>query len=225
MPLLAAPPVDLSPLLNGSPASRAVFENVGWDEFVAADVFQDQGMKFAYDPATRRLEVERPQGFLHGAVSRLLASLVSAFAREREIRIWGAGSVTLRRRGRGSAEGDESLYIGDPPRVADPRADLLDLEGGDSVPDLVIEVDLIPPGVDKLPILARLGVPEVWVWNEEEGLTARRLNDPGAYETAAGSVELPGFPLAFAAGLIRDRPAADDAALQDALVDHLRSEQ
>ena len=45
----------------------------------------------------------------------------------------------------------------------------LDLDSGDPVPELVVEVDLTSPSLNKLPIYARLGVREVW----------RHVGDPG----------------------------------------------
>ena len=121
------------------------------------------------------------------------------------------------------ADGDEAFYITNFDRRPPWGTNLLNLAAGQVPPDLVVEVDVSNPSVSKLPIYARLSVPEVWVWRDD-AIVCRRRNDAGEYEVVVESVELPGFPLAFAAALIRDRPDASDGELQDALVAHLREE-
>ena len=225
-PLKAAPShgggVDLRLLLNGPPGGRAVFEGVSWEDYVTADAVRDGHIRFTYDAVTRRLEVEMPQGFTHESVSDRIRLLIAAYARERSIRMGGAGSVTLRRRRRGGAEGDQSFYVSNFDRRPPWGTNLPDLAAGQEPPSLVIEVDVTSPGVSKLPIYARLGVAEVWVWSDH-AITCRRLGDAGGYKVVPDSVELPGFPLAFAADLIRDRPDAADCELQDAFTEHLRA--
>ena len=41
----------------------------------------------------------------------------------------------------------------------------VELDAGDPPPDLVVEVDITSPSLDKLPIYVRLGVTEVWRYN------------------------------------------------------------
>ena len=193
-----------------------------WDTYVRlADDLENASCRFTYDAPTRRLEVEMPNGFLHECTSRQLALLVTAFARERGIRTRAVGSISLRQRRRGGADGDEAFYVGNLDRLPGRRTNVLDLAGGQAPPDLVIEVDVTSPGLSKLPIYARLGVKEVWVW-ADDAIAVYRPAEAGVDEPVAASVILPGFPLAFAAALLRDRPDAADAELQDALVEHLR---
>ena len=220
-PELACPPPV--PPRFAPPGGRFVLADVDWEVYEKlADGAGNESLGFTYDAATRELEVEMPQGFFHETVAFRIALLVTAFARERGVRTHGCRTVTLRRRGRGGAEGDESFYVTNVERRPAPRTNLLNLAAGDLPPDLVVEVDVTSPGVSKLPIYARLGVPEVWVWTDD-AIVCRRLSDAGEYEVVGDSVELPGFPFAFAAELIRDRPGAADGELQDALVDRLRA--
>ena len=244
MPLLAdAPPTTGSPSPPGAdapdspgpacppaapprfapPGGRFVLADVDWDTYEKlADGAGNESLGFTYDAATRELEVEMPQGLLHETVSGAIAVLILAFARERAIRTKTVRTVSLRRRRRGGADGDESFYVTNVDRRPAPGTNLLNLAAGDLPPDLVVEVDVTSPGVSKLPIYARLGVPEVWVWTDD-AIVCRRLSDAGEYEVVGDSVELPGFPFAFAADLIRDRPDAADGELQDALVERLRA--
>ena len=201
--------------------TRFVLEGADWATYVRlADAPGNDRFKFTFDEPTGRLELEVPNGFFHERIAFRIGQLITAFARERGVRTAGAGALSLRRRRRGGADADQCFYVSSFDRLPAPQTNLLDLDR-DPPPDLVVEVDVTSPGVSKLPIYARLGVREVWVWADGE-LTCRRLNDAGEYETTAESGELPGFPLAFSAELIRDRPDAADGELQDALVAHLR---
>lgn len=219
-----APPLRPLRELNEPTDGRLTLTDVTWENYVRlADAPGNDRFKFTFDEPTGRLEIEMPNGFLHESVSYMLGVLVAAFARERGIRTRGAGSLSLRRPGRGGADADESFYISSFDRLPTPETNLLDLDR-DVPPDLVIEVDVTSPGVSKLPIYARLGVKEVWVW-ADGALTCRRLNEAGEYDATTDSGELPGFPLTFVAEFLRDRPNAADGELQDALIERLRTDQ
>lgn len=229
MSALADPPALAPPRLASvdstpPPGSRFVLEGVNWTTYVRlADAPGNERFKFTYDEPTGRLEIEMPNGFLHEAMAGALAVLILAFARERGIRTKTTRCLSLRQRRRGGADADESFYVSSFDRLPARDTNVLDLER-DLPPDLVIEVDVTSPGVSKLPIYARLGVKEVWVW-ADGALTCHRLNDAGEYEATTDSAELPRFPLGFAAELIRERPDAADGELQDALIERLRADQ
>ncbi|QDT15366.1 Uma2 family endonuclease [Alienimonas californiensis] len=215
MSALAPPSAEMPP------GTRVVLDGVDWETYVRlADAPDTECFRFTFDEPTGRLEMERQGGFLHEVTSAAIALLTTAFARERGIRTHGVGSLSLRRPGSGGADPDESFYISSFDRLPARDTNVPDLER-ELPPDLVIEVDVTSPGVSKLPIYARLGVKEVWVW-AEDALVCHRLNDAGEYDATTDSGELPGFPLAFAAELIRQRPDAADAELQDALIARLR---
>ena len=81
-------------------------------------------------------------------------------AEERRVNAYGLGSITYKRgdvvRG---FEPDASFYIESEERIrGEPRIDLYE----DPPPDLVVEVAITSPSLDKFPIYARLGVHEVW---------------------------------------------------------------
>ena len=226
-PARAAP----RPARDRAPAARGRFVR---DRFVLHDVDwatyrrlraspENDGYRFTFDGPTGRLEVEVSQGPLHESVCSLLAYFVMAFRQHGGPRFWPTGAVTLNREDldRG-LDCDESFYLRTRDGAPDLDANRLDLSGGLRPPDLAVEVDVTSPGVSKLPIYAALGVPEVWVWDDADAtLTARRLTDAGEYEIVAQSVELPGFPLAAAAELIRDPGERDAGDLQAAFAGRL----
>ena len=202
------PPARRRPLAAPrlGPGERRTLAGATWADYVRLSADSERTkIKYTFDGPAGLLEIEMPQGAVYESVSRLLFTLVLAFARSTDRELWPSGSVTVRREDldRG-CEPDESFYLRAdhlPPR----GTNLLDLEGGHRPPDLVIEVDVTNPGVNKLPIYAALGVPEVWVWRNDT-LTARGLTTTGRYQSVAESVGFPGFPLAAAADLVAARP-------------------
>ena len=204
---------------------RVVLGGADWSVYRALrDDPRNDRLKFTYDGPTGRLEVEMPTGARHERVSRLLAYFIVAFERAGGPRSASTGAVTLDREDldRG-LQCDESFYISHFADAPSPETDLIDLSADRPPPDLAVEVDVTSPGLSKLPIYAALGVAEVWVWDAADGsLTARRLNRAGDYEIVTESVELPGFPLAVAAELIRDRGGRGDGESQAAFAERLR---
>ena len=218
----ASNPLDPLPMPR---AGRLTLGGANWAVYRSLrDDPRNDGYKITYDGPTGRLEIEMSLGYRHETVSRLLYAFVLAFRQAGGPRFKASGGVTLAREDldRG-LECDESFYITHVDAAPAPNTNLIDLNGDQPPPDLALEVDVTNPGISKLPIYAALGVPEVWVW-ADDALTARRLHDRGEYDVTADSVELPGFPLAFAAELLRDRGDRDDGDLQQAFAARLRGD-
>ena len=179
--------------------NRVLLSDVTWEEYAALRGKPgNEKVRMTYDGPTGLLELEMP-GPTHEAVSRLLHSFVTAFARQRRIALMATGSMTQGRADltRG-LEGDESYYVSHFDTI---RGREVDLAAGDPPPDLAVEVDVTNPSVPKLPIYAALGVPEVWTW-ADAAITVRRLNAAGGYDAVETSRELPGFPLRAAERLL-----------------------
>ena len=198
----APPPVSGSSAESSSPPPGPVspgtlLRGVSWAMYRAVrDDPGNDGLRMTYDRGSLEVvTISRP----HERLSRLLYSFVTAWCQARGIAWDAAGSLTLRREpaARG-LEPDECFFIRGLPAVCD--RDDWDA-GRDPPPDLAVEVVLSNPAIDKLPIYADLGVPEVWVW-EGGVLTVRRLGGAG-YATVGASEELAGFPLAAAAAGLR----------------------
>lgn len=214
-----SPPRGL-PAFPADCGGRSVLRGISYAEYAALrDKPGNDHVKMTFDGPAGLLEIEMPQGLLHESVSRLLCLLIAAFCEERGLPMRAAGSVTQQseRADRG-CESDECFYLSSAARIA--GKDELDLDAGDPPPDLAVEVDVFSPGVSKLPIYHALGVPEVWVW--ADGAVAVYRRGPERMEPAAAaggdggdavSGELPGFPVAAAAGLLARRAEADQTAL------------
>ena len=103
------------------------------------------------------------------------------------VNAYGVGSTTYRRGdiGRGF-EPDASFYIRNEERIrGKPGIDL----SVDPPPDLVIEVDITSPSLDKFPIYAHLGVREVWRYDGARAFIF--VLEDGAYAEAGESAALP----------------------------------
>jgi Uma2 family endonuclease len=103
------------------------------------------------------------------------------------VNAYGAGSTTYRRGdiGRGF-EPDASFYIWNEERIrGKPGIDL----SVDPPPDLIIEVDITSPSLDRFPIYAHFGVPEVWRYDGERLVVYKLRN--GEYVEVANSLALP----------------------------------
>ena len=201
------PAIAASPAKLPAAPGRVVLEGITWDLYqTLRNLPENWNKKFTYDgPAGGLLEIEMP-GFTHGSVAGVIGLLISIFAEERQTAVRSTEDVTLSREDldRG-LEGDKSFYISSFEAVR--GRENLNLSAGDPPPDLSVEVDVTHPGVNKLPIYAALGTPEVWVW-ANDAIAVRRRTDAGTYEVVPESVELPGFPFALAADLIARRADA-----------------
>ena len=132
---------------------------VRWEtyESLLADMQDSHAAQFAYDRGV--LEIMAPS-YEHDNLKHIIAVLVEVLAGELEIDIEGGGSTTFRRQdlARGF-EPDACFYIQHAELVRGKKQ--IDL-AQDPPPDLIIEIDITSPSLNKFPIFAALGIPEVW---------------------------------------------------------------
>lgn len=141
------------------PEQRVILHNVRWETYerLLADLHDSSAPRLTYDRGT--LEIMSPSSE-HERYNRTIAQVVEELAVEAEIDLDSLGSTTFRREDldRGF-EPDSCFYIQNAPRVR--RKKRIDLTV-DPPPDLVVEVDITSPSLDKFPIFAQVGVTEVW---------------------------------------------------------------
>lgn len=148
--MLTAPPVG---------EQRIVLRNVRWETYRdLVEANQDS-------PAPRMTYVSGVLEFVvpsaeHEETAASIDALVQVLSEEWEIDYRNLGSTTFQRddleRG---FEPDSSYYIQSLDQIRGQRT--IDLHT-DPAPDLVVEVDITSPSLDKLPIFARLNISEVW---------------------------------------------------------------
>jgi Uma2 family endonuclease len=138
---------------------RVIVRFVSWTtyEHLLADLSNQSSTRLTYDRGILEIMYPLPE---HEEWNRTIALLVEVLAEEMRIDIRNFGSTTFRRAdlARGF-EPDSCFYI---QREADISGkSTIDLTV-DPPPDLVIEVDITSGSLDKFPIYAQVGVPEVW---------------------------------------------------------------
>jgi Uma2 family endonuclease len=155
MPMLA----DLQQELK---EQRVALSHISWDtyESLLRDHLDASSPRFTYDQGT--LEIMSPSNE-HERLKEIVAAAADAIAEEWQVEFERFGSTTFRRSDlqRGT-EPDSCFYIQSVERIRGKKE--IDLFV-DPPPDLVIEIEITSPVLNKLPIYARLGVPEIWRYN------------------------------------------------------------
>jgi Uma2 family endonuclease len=115
--------------------------------------------------------------------------LVEVMAEEIDLDLVNLGSTTFRREDlQRGFEPDSCFYVQNEERV---RGKVEIDPSVDPPPDLVIEVDITSPSLDRFPIYARFGVPEVWCYDGEKVVVYELRN--AQYVDVANSLALPWF--------------------------------
>lgn len=169
-----------------------ILQGVSWQtyECLLADFEDSHAAHFTYDQGV--LEILVPS-IKHEEPNRTLALLIEMLALEFDIDVRNLGSTTFKRGdlSRGF-EPDTCFYI---QRVAQVRdKDDIDLTV-DPPPDLVIEVDITHPSLNKLPLYAAVGVTEVWRYDGASVTIHTLVQD--AYISSKTSHVLPGVTSAI----------------------------
>ncbi len=178
------------PLVHHAPppevGQRVILHGVSWETYerLLAD-FQDRhAAHFAYDRGALEIMV---LSFKHETFNRTLATLVEIVAEEMQGDVINAGSTTFRRADLSKGfEPDTCFYIQNVERVR--GKDEIDLTV-DPPPDLIIEIDITSPSLNKFPIFAAMGIPEVWRYDGKTVTIFTLVK--GEYRTQEASVVLP----------------------------------
>lgn len=184
----AASQLPLPPrTLERSGDRRFLLHGIPWQMYLSLREADDSpGLRMTYDRGNLELMSPSPE---HEDLKTTLARLIEVYAIERDVPLYGYGSTTFRRQAKEQGlEPDECYCLGGKLR---------------EIPDFALEVVLTSGGLEKLPIYAGLGVPEVWFW-EDEAFHVHALRE-GGYEEIPGSAILPGLDLAVVARFARTR--------------------
>jgi Uma2 family endonuclease len=139
--------------------STLLLHEVSWAEYedLLARLPDNPRFRLHYDRGTLEIMTLSPR---HERLKSLFAHLLAVLTEELGLNLVGLGSTTFRlAEATRGMEPDDCYYIQQAERMA--GRDTIDL-ATDPPPDLVVEIDISRPSLNKLPIYARLGVPEVW---------------------------------------------------------------
>lgn len=184
-----------------------ILHGVSWETYerLVDDFQESHAAHFAYDRGVLEIVVLSAE---HERPNCTIALLVEEVALEMGIDVDNVGSHTFMREdlARGF-EPDTCFYIQNADRVSGKaRIDL----AVDPPPDLVIKIDIAHPSLDKLPLYATAGVPEVWCY-ADNGVTIYRLAGD-AYHRQEESLVLPGLTSQLLSQFMQDSTATKRTA-------------
>lgn len=186
--------------LSISQPGRVLKHNVSWQEFeqILAERGDDPDSRIAYDRGC--LEIIMPLTE-HEYFKEIIGDMIKDLADELGLDDESFGSSTWKREDLlAGVEPDNCFYIQSEPLIRD-RLPKLDL-AQDPPPDLALEIDLTSKSLDRQPIYARLGVPELWRYDQGK-LQIYQLQD-GQYREVQESLAFPGVPVREIPQLIQE---------------------
>jgi Uma2 family endonuclease len=144
---------------------RIILPDISWTtyESLLTDLANQSSIRLTYNRGTLEIMsplVEREE------LNRTIAQLVEILTEELGIDIRRLGSTTFRRVDIACGfEPDSCFYIQNEAKISGKKK--IDLSV-DPPPDLVIEVDITHDSMNKFPVYAQVGVPEIWHHNGEK---------------------------------------------------------
>lgn len=154
-----------------SPAEgSALLRNVSWETYerLIAEREERRVPRFHYDRGM--MEVMSPPK-RHETISRIAALLIEMLVVEMDVEAVGSTTVKREDLARGFEPDESSYFSGNIELVR--GNENINPDAGDPPPDLVIEVDITNPSLDKLGIYARLGV-ALRQWGSGDPRSSRR---------------------------------------------------
>lgn len=186
-------------VVQSPPEQRVVLHHVSWQTYqgLLRDHESSSAPRFAYDTGTLEILMPLPE---HEGFSRFIEFLLAVVEEETGARIYNFGSTTFSREDlQKGFEADTCFYIANAAHVRGKAR--LDLRT-DPPPDLVVEIHITHPSLEKLPIYARIGVPEVWRYIA--GSMEILLLDGDTYRQAAQSQAVPVVTTAALSRLVNE---------------------
>lgn len=138
---------------------RIILRDVSWETYeqLLSNYEAGGGPRFTYDRGM--LEIMSPSSE-HEELSEIITQLIYILAEEWNIEYRSFGSTTFRREKLETGfEPDACFYIQSVDRISGVKNLNLAVH---PPPDLAVEVDITSPSLNKLPVYARIGVPEIW---------------------------------------------------------------
>ena len=157
---------------------RLVLYGISWQQYeiLRQTLEEVSGTRMAYLDGTLEIMTPSPE---HESAKATIGTLLDVYLIQKGIRFYKCGSPTIKNQDKvRGKEPDESYNLGT-------KKD---------IPDLAIEVIVSRGSLDILAVYQGLGVPEVWLWNNQ--LSIYHLRSQG-YEQISKSELLPELDLAL----------------------------
>ena len=179
---------------------RTLLKQVSWQTFINLlnDLGDNRAARLYYDQGV--LEIMTPLGE-HENNNRFIECLIGVIADELNLNIKRFGSLTLKREELLKvAEPDSCYYLENESLVRHKQN--INLES-DPPPDLVLEIDITSSSLDKKPIYAAFGIPELWRYNGHKLEVFILDKTIEFYQKSTQSLHFPWLPLEIIPQYIR----------------------
>ncbi len=162
---------------TGLSTGEVLLSNVTWETLEQLDIdLADTGARLTYLDGC--VKIMAPLSDAHEEPKKTLCQLLEIYMRQKNIRFYARGSTTIGSKELAARkEPDESYCLGQ----------------RKSVPDLAVEIVVTSGGINILEIYRRIGVREVWFW--EDGVISVYCLRLNGYELVNKSELLPELDL------------------------------
>ncbi|MBF2003906.1 MAG: Uma2 family endonuclease [Chlorogloeopsis fritschii C42_A2020_084] len=193
-------------------ADRVLLYNISWEQFenLLKDLGEHRAARVAYDNGTLEIMTPLPE---HEYYKEVISDLTKDIAQELERDYESFGSTTWKREIRmAGLEPDNCFYF----QNVDAVRGRLDVNlTQDPPPDLALEIDVTSKSLNRFPIYAHLGVPELWCYDSGE-LKIYHLQ-ASEYIEAEISLVFPNLPIKELPQLIEEHRIAGRLAIRRAV--------
>ena len=204
-------------LLNVPVGKSVLLENVSWQLFetLLVELGDHRTARLAYDQGMLEIKAPLPE---HEYYKEAIGVLVQDLADTLDVDYETLGSTTWKRQDLlAGVEPDNCFYFQNEPII---RGKLdFDLTQ-DPPPDLVLEIDMTSKSLDRFPIYARLGVPEIWRYDKRQIKIYQLQGDK--YVEANKSLAFPLIPVQQIIPFIAQHRASGKKAMRRAFRDWVR---
>lgn len=178
-------------MLTKKRADRVLLYNIDWQQFenILIDLGQTRSARIAYDNGILEIMSPLPE---HEYYKENIGTAIQDIAEVLERDYESLGSTTWRKQAKmAGIEPDNCFYFQNEAKI---RGKLDYDLNQDPPPDLALEIDLTSKSLNRFPIYARLGIPEVWCYDDDR-LKIYLLQNDETYQKSPFSLVFPDLPV------------------------------
>ncbi|MBW4505430.1 MAG: Uma2 family endonuclease [Scytonematopsis contorta HA4267-MV1] len=198
-------------------ADRVILYNLDWEQFenILQNLGEQRGARVAYDNGTLEIMTPLPE---HEFYKEVIGDFVKDIAEELEVNYESYGSTTWKRESKmAGVEADNCFYFQNEAAI---RGRLNFDLNQDPPPDLALEIDVTNKSLDRFPIYARIGIPEIWCY--DSGVLKIYNLQGNKYIEVDKSLVFPNLPIQELPQLIEKNRTGGRLALRRAVREWVR---
>ncbi|MEB3225506.1 MAG: Uma2 family endonuclease [Synechococcus sp.] len=193
-------------------ADRVLLSQISWSQFegILRDLGESRASRVAYCDGVLEIMTPLPE---HEFYKETIGDAIKDCADELDIDYESLGSTTWRKPAqKAGLEPDNCFYFQHESLI---RGQLDCDLSKDPPPDLALEIELTSRSLERFPIYGRLGVPEIWSY--EDGKITIYLLDQGEYRVSETSLALPQISVTTMMALIEENRPLGRRAIRRAI--------